>query len=179
MLKAKEDLFVIAAQKGNEQAFTFLCKYYYSALYRFAYKLCGDSQLAQDALQNAWLKLSKNLRTLEDPRAFKSWIFKAVRWSVYDLLRKSIREEKVFEQDISVDEMASPEAPENIQSDHLKEMIALLPEIDKQAIYLFYLEDMKISEISDVLQIPTGTIKSRLNRARKTLQEQVTSNMEK
>ncbi len=59
------------------------------------------------------------------------------------------------------------------RTDTVMALIDTLPEIDKQAIYLFYLEEMKITEISAILQIPAGTVKSRLNRSRKKLREQV------
>ncbi len=179
MHKAKEDLLVIAAQQGNEQAFNFLCKYYHASLSRFAYKLCSNSQLSQDALQEAWLKIAKKLRTLEDPRAFKGWIFKIVRWSVYDLMRKSVKEEAVFDcPDSMTEAVVEFECNENPRVKKLLALVEQLPEIDKQVIYLFYLEEIKITEIAEILQIPSGTIKSRLNRARKTLKAKNTELVE-
>ena len=170
MLKAKEDLLVIAAQNGNDQAFAFLCKHYHVSLHRFAYKLSNDHQLAQDAVQNAWIKITKKLKDIEDPRAFKSWVFRAVRWCAYDLMRKSQRQEELVEQEM-LDSVASPQNVEDDNAENLHTLIALLPEIDKQAIYLFYLEEMKIVEIADILQIASGTVKSRLNRARNMLRK--------
>ncbi|SFB79871.1 RNA polymerase sigma factor [Pseudoalteromonas denitrificans] len=179
MHKAEEDLLVIAAQQGNEKAFTFLCKYYQTSLSRFAFKLCGDRHQAQDAVQDAWIRIAKKLKTLDDPRAFKSWIFKAVRWCTYDLMRKSLRNEADCQQDISLENITAPEGDEIGKSEHFTTLLSLieqLPEIDKQAVYLFYLEEMKISEIAQVLQIPSGTVKSRLNRARKILHERFNRN---
>ncbi|MCJ8267975.1 MAG: RNA polymerase sigma factor [Psychrosphaera sp.] len=173
MLQAKEDMLVIAAQQGNEQAFSFLCRHYQTSLSRFAYKLCGDHQMVQDALQNAWVKMANKLRILEDPRAFKSWIFRSVRWSVYDLMRKSMREETLIEQD-EIEAIEAPQIQDNDHNENLLELIDQLPDIDKQAIYLFYLEEMTISQIANVLQIPAGTVKSRLNRSRKNLQKMAT-----
>jgi len=178
MQKAKEDLLVIAAQQGNERAFAFLFKYYQPPLLRFVYKLCNDQQLSHDAIQNAWIQLARNIRKLEDPRAFKSWVFKTTRWCVYELMRKSKREENVFDTEVCPEEVATPETGKALQIDNLIELINQLPEIDKEAIYLFYYEDMKINEISQILGIPSGTIKSRLNRARKTLHQQMINNGE-
>lgn len=173
MLKAKEDLLVMAAQQGNEEAFNFLCKYYQQSLYRYAYKISSDSQLALDAVQETWLRIAKKLRELEDPRAFKSWIFRAVRWSTYDLLRKSNRAEQSLDETDGQEAVAFEVEQTNESADGLMGLIEQLPDIDKQAIHLFYLEQLKISEIAAVLQVAEGTVKSRLNRARKTLKAQL------
>ena len=124
--------------------------------------------MAQDAVQNGWLKTTRNLRKLEDPRAFKSWLFRAVRWSTYDLLRRSKKhEESILPEELEqvVDESSQPQGDEQ----NIVNLLKQLPAIDGQAVYLFYLEDMSVIEISDIVGVPTGTIKSRLNRARNTL----------
>ena len=169
MHKAKEDMLVIAAQQGNEQAFTFLCKYYQQAVSRFAFKLCGDAPLVQDALQNAWLRLANNIHRLDDPRAFENWVYKTVRWCVFDLMRQQKRTHDAIDDAVSYDELDEPSTIDHNESDSLSHAIAQLPYIDQQVIHLFYLEEMRISSIATVLNIPQGTVKSRLNRARKTL----------
>lgn len=168
MLQAKQDLLVLAAKNGNEQAYVFLCKFYQKSLLRFSYRLCGDHQMAQDAVQNGWLKTTKNLRKLEDPRAFKSWLFRSVRWSTYDLLRRSKNHEESIqpeELDLVADESSQSQGDEY----NMINLIKQLPAIDSQAVYLFYLEEMSVIEIADIVGVPAGTIKSRLNRARNTL----------
>ena len=105
---------------------------------------------------------------LEDPRAFKSWLYQAVRWQTLDLLKKSQHEQSWLCNN-DIEQIGHVER--NSGNDELKQHIEQLAEIDKQAIHLFYLEDMSIQEISIVLAIPTGTVKSRLNRARQTLKQ--------
>lgn len=178
MHQAKEDLLVLAAQNGNEQAFTFLCRHYHAGLLRFAYKLCGDEGMAHDGVQNAWVKLTKNLRTLKDPRAFKSWIFKTVRWSVFDLMRKSGRDNAMIENEISLDTVVEPDNEPDDKLELLAQSLRQLPNIDRQVVHLFYLEEMKIREIAEVLQIAVGTVKSRLSRARNTLKVQINNRKE-
>lgn len=170
MNQAQEDLLVLAAQSGNSEAFTFLCKHYQQGVTRFAYKLCSDPQIVQDAVQNAWLKLAKNLHKLKDPRAFKSWLFKTVRWSVYDLMRAAKRDKDIIENDIDVVDIVASTKSESLD---IASLIEQLPEIDKQVIHLFYLEEMQLTQIAEVLEVPLGTVKSRLFRARKALQKSV------
>ena len=103
MQEAKEYLLVLAAQKGDEKAFTFLYKFYQHSLLRFAFKISGDTQLAQEAVQNNWLNVANKLILLRDPRAFKSWLFKSVRWRVYDLIDKSKKDKTVLLEDVTED----------------------------------------------------------------------------
>jgi RNA polymerase sigma-70 factor (ECF subfamily) len=63
-----------------------------------------------------------------------------------------------------------------MQQQELSTCIKILPEIDQQVIHLFYLEELRISQIADVLQVPIGTVKSRLNRARTTLRNNLEEN---
>lgn len=170
MHQAEEDLLVLAAQKGNKKALNLLCDKYHNALLRYAFKVCNDKEIAQDAVQESWIKFAKNIRKLNDPRALKSWLFRLVRWSTIDLMRDANRHQGNEQNSV---ELADEETRENNgdKSDELMLAINRLPAIEKQMIHLFYLDELKISEISAVLDIPSGTIKSRLNRARTLLKQ--------
>jgi RNA polymerase sigma factor (sigma-70 family) len=178
MEKAQIELWVLDAKRGDENAFTQLCHHFHASLLRFSFKLSGNEQLAHDAVQNSWLKITKSITRIEDPRAFKSWLYQAVRWQTLDLMRQNKRKESwqlTEGTGKSIDDLsASNDAfAENHDNDNLLKIIATLADIDKQAIHLFYLEEMTLQEISIVLMVPIGTIKSRLNRARKKLKDKL------
>ncbi|MCF6193249.1 MAG: hypothetical protein L3J46_02815 [Kangiellaceae bacterium] len=80
MNQAEQDLLVLAAQNGNHQAFGLLARHFHGPLVKFAVKMSRDLELADDAVQESWIKIAKNIRKLKDPRAFKSWIYRLVRW---------------------------------------------------------------------------------------------------
>ena len=170
MNQAEQDLLVLTAQDGNHQAFGLLFKLYHKPLVGFAYKLSNDRELANDAVQEAWVKAAKNIRKLHDPRAFKSWIYRLVRWKTTDMLRQTTRSGIQLEE---FDDKAvySSKKEESLQDEALSTAINNLPETEKQIIHLFYLDEMKITEISVILEIPVGTVKSRLNRARRILKK--------
>lgn len=134
---------------------------------RFAYRLCGDPDIAQEVVQDVWLTSLKSLRRLKDPRAFKSWIFRAVKWQSLDTLRKQQATEKLKKH---FEEQASDEQAEQ-KRDELLTLISRLPFSELQVVYLFYQEDMKLNEIALIEEIPVGTVKSKLNRARLKLKE--------
>ncbi|MET1257308.1 RNA polymerase sigma factor [Aliikangiella maris] len=179
MLQAEEELLVLAAQEGSHDAFNQLVQYFQKPLLMFAYKLSSDMELSRDAVQDSWIRLAGRLGRLDDPRAFKSWIYRTVRWRVLDLLRtrKTVQielDDICCEANQNHDNLAVQHSVDNPQADNqqvLTVAINQLPAIERQIIYLFYLDEMKLIEIAFVLDIPLGTVKSRLNRARKMLKE--------
>ena len=165
MLQAEQDALVMLAQNGNEKALAMLFAALQPGLVRFAYKLCNNQQLALDATQDAWLKSIKSLMRLDDPRAFKSWLFRAVRWTVLDIVRKNQSEEK---KQLALAQASVVEEPLQTEKNQwsLSEMISDLAEDEKQAIYLFYHEGMRLSEIAVVQEVPLNTVKTRLYRGK-------------
>jgi RNA polymerase sigma-70 factor (ECF subfamily) len=169
MHQAQQELLVLEAQSGNKKAFECLVIFFHPQLINFAYNLSGNHALAKDAVQDVWISMSKKLNKLEDPRAFKSWIFRALRWRVLDLIKvKAYQFQTIEDKNISV---ALDES--EIERQELGKMIDKLPDRERSVIYLFYLVELPLAEIALVLEIPVGTVKSRLNRARANLQQQL------
>lgn len=168
MHQSEEDFLVLAAQDGDRRAIDLLYRHYYQRLVRYAYKIGGTRELAQEAVQDAWIKAMKTLSRLEDPRAFRSWLYNLVRWRAIDLLRVANR--YCEEQDESLREATAPELDDD-SANELRLAINRLPSIERQIIHLFYLDELQIKEIATVLNIASGTVKSRLNRARKLLRQ--------
>jgi len=173
MHDAQEDLLVYAAQEGDGRALGVLYRRYHKALLRYAYKVGGDADIAEDAVQDAWLKFTKNVHQLDDPRAFRSWLYKLVRWRCIDLLRAMNRysdREEVFDEN---QYPGSCNASAHADAEELQQFIARLPAREKHIIHLFYIDELKISEIATVLGVPAGTVKSRLSRARDLLKKNI------
>lgn len=169
MHQAQQDLLVLEAQSGNEKAFECLIVYFHPQLVSFATNLSGNHALAKDAVQDMWINISKKLKALNDPRAFKSWIFRALRWRVLDLLKA-----KSYQHQTIVDTNTTVEIDESeIENQQLRKMINKLHHRDRCVIHLFYLAELPLTEIALVLEIPVGTVKSRLSRARANLQQQL------
>ena len=170
MLQAKQDLLVLEAQGGNQKAFNILYRLYNKSLLRFAFKISNNDEITVEAVQQAWIKLSKNLRRLHDPRVFKSWLYRCVRWRVLEGLRTLQKQRQRFEE---FDEVIHQQNDSTQDQNEIGiiEIINSLPTTEKLMIHLFYLDEMRLVEISNVLEIPVGTVKSRLNRARKLLKE--------
>lgn len=168
MNQAEHDMLVLAAQDGGRDAFQRLVRHHHRSLLRFALSLCSNRALAQDAVQDAWVTVARRLRRLEDPRAFRSWVFRAVRWRVLDLLRSGHASAARLD-DIDEPGDGGSAGADNERRLDLDAAIEALSPIDRQALELFYLTGLTVVEIAGVLEIPAGTVKSRLHRARNQL----------
>lgn len=160
-------MLILQAQSGDKQAFELLCERHYPLTLKFANSLTSDVELAKDCVQECWIKLAKNIRQLRDPRGFKSWLYKTLRWKILDQVRSlrfNAQQQTDDEQVDSFDAIGQSDASRDIAK-----LIAQLPEDEMQTVILFYLSDLDIVEISLVMEVPVGTVKSRLFRARKRL----------
>ncbi|MEX0914405.1 MAG: sigma-70 family RNA polymerase sigma factor [Wenzhouxiangellaceae bacterium] len=170
MNQAEHDMLVIDAQDGSRRALDALVRCHHRDLLRFAYSLCGDVALAQDAVQDAWIRIARSVRRLDDPRAFRGWVYHAVRWRVVDLLRRPQRGARELD-DADATVQADPADETRDRRIDLGSAINRLAEADRDTLQLFYVSGLTIPEIAVVLEVPAGTVKSRLHRARTQLKQ--------
>jgi RNA polymerase sigma-70 factor (ECF subfamily) len=138
-------------------------------LYRIAYSWCHDPSLADDLVQEALLKALRNAKQLKNADAIKGWLSKILANCWYDYLRR--KKETVdldsLPYEENVNEIDSNERQDIV--DRVRAMIALLPIGQRQVITLVDLAGFSYAEISEILDIPIGTVMSRICRARKAL----------
>jgi RNA polymerase sigma-70 factor (ECF subfamily) len=138
-------------------------------LYRLAYSWCHNPALADDLVQDAMVKALKNARQLKDAAAVKGWLSKILANCWYDHLRRY--RETVDLDKLPYEETASA-GDEHEKQDivsRVRAMIAELPVGQRQVITLVDLAGFSYVEIADILDIPVGTVMSRISRARKAL----------
>ena len=138
-------------------------------LYRIAYSWCHDPSLADDLAQEALLKALRNAKQLKNTDAIKGWLSKILANCWYDYLRRK-------KETIDLDSMPYEENADAIDAnerqdliDRVRAMIALLPIGQRQVITLVDLAGFSYAEIAGILDIPIGTVMSRICRARKAL----------
>lgn len=169
MQQAQLDLLVLAMQAGDKRAFSLLYQHYHRDLRRFAAYLLHNPAAAEDLVQNVWLKVSQRINRLQDPQVFTSWLYRAVRWQVLDYQKQAAQHKHQ-----SIDDsggFTEPE-PDSGSSDLIRAM-ALLKDNERLVLQLHYLHELELVQIALILDIPIGTVKSRLHRARKQLQQQL------
>lgn len=173
MQQAQLDLLVMAMQAGDKRAFGLLYQHYHRDLRRFAAYLLANPVVAEDLVQNVWLKVSQRIARLNDPAVFTSWLYRAVRWEVLDYQRQTLRHKQLFDDEKLADIAATDTRLQRDDSSDLAEAMAQLAADERLILQLHYLHELELSQIALIVEIPIGTVKSRLHRARQQLQQQL------
>lgn len=159
----EEELLVKRAKKGDKDAFVALIEKYKVPMYRLALAIVRSKVESEDVLSETIIKAYEKLKTLREPRFFKTWIMRIIINESNQNLRdrKKIVPLTDWNKEAQIQSLTT-----NIE---LEELIQKLPEELRIVIVLFYFEQWTIKEISELLRLPEGTVKNRLHRARKKL----------
>jgi RNA polymerase sigma-70 factor (ECF subfamily) len=163
---------VALAQSGDRPALDRLLKDHQAPLYRHACTIIGDPDLALDALQASMLLIARRIRAVREPRWFRAWAYRITTRECARLLRRRGRDRRMFDDEIQIEtlDVAAPLGEEDL----LLAWAELLTELPKGAqiiVRLHYFEDMNLAEIAEALEVPVGTVKSRLAYGLKRLRE--------
>jgi RNA polymerase sigma-70 factor (ECF subfamily) len=142
-------------------------------LYRVAYSWCHDAALADDLVQETLLKAYRKADQLRDPRAGQAWLFSILSNCFNDHFRRNRETEDIDNHDI-VDEESPESRSGQLQIVHkVRQAIATLPAGQRQVVTLVDLEGFSYIEVAQILEIPVGTVMSRLCRARNALKDRL------
>jgi RNA polymerase sigma-70 factor (ECF subfamily) len=169
-----EDHLIDLSQKGDRAAYGVLASRYYSGVIQVVYRMCGETQVAEDAAQEAFIKAWLKLSAFQPNSSFRNWLYRIALNTALDVLRRrtetSLEDEKA---DFIVDSTLGPEATllAKEQAGRVQTAVQALPEAARAVVVLREYGDLSYQEISDVLEIPIGTVMSRLNYAREKLRK--------
>lgn len=147
-----------------------------SKLYRMALAWCHDPMLADDLVQETLMLALQKIQQLKNDAAFDGWIYAILNNVWLGYLRKSRPSEDIDK--IVIADNASPEHEILMQQVDLMVRSAMcsLPNAQRQVVSLIDLDGLSYSEVADILQVPIGTVMSRLNRARSLLSTTIIKN---
>ena len=169
-LTHKEDeLLVVRCQLGERSAFEELTERWHLPLWKYVRRVAGDDDAASDAIQDVWIRVLRGIVRLRDGSKLRPWLFGIARHVLMDRLRE--RYASPPPADIDLSDMGGDTIPDLLEEDMtaLEDELARLPETEREVLTLFYLQELSLSEVADVLRVPVGTVKSRLFRARHML----------
>ena len=153
------------AQDGNRQAMDALVRRWQQRLWQHALRLTGDPHAAWDVTQSAWYDIIRRLGKLQDPAAFRAWAFKITTCKSIDWLKSKQRKSSISAE--TIDQLTIEQKSDPGIDELLKKL-----DINKRIVVcLYYYEGLSVSEISESLNIPSGTVKSRLFSARNKLKQ--------
>ena len=181
-------------EKSIRPTFDNLYKKYQSAVFGFAYYLTQNRGDAEDLFQEAWLRVAKKMPSEVDMKSIKAWIFTIVANLNRDELRKKrVRRIFLLQKAVSLEKENTmfsvlPEKPVPVNSNEsyqtnmgsdISRALARLPDRQRRVFVLKEIADFKQAEISDILGIPLGTVKSLMHRAVKRLRLELSKYHEK
>lgn len=170
-----DELLVLRCQGGDSEAFGQLVARWDRRLRQHAWYSTGDPEATQDIVQNAWLAIIRSIRRLKEPAAFRGWAFRIVGNKAADWARRRSRQRTVLGEAArnkpAVLECRSPIEDERSIESSVRQAIKELTADSQQILSMKYMDRMSTREIAQALNIPTGTVKSRLHRARERLRQ--------
>lgn len=139
------------------------------ALYRVAFRLIGNETLATELVQETYLNAWRSLDSLMDHRKLKSWMFSILRNQYSKLIRKESKAVSTLESPDT--EAYEPSSEQQEVQDLVQLALAELDEAHRLPVLLVSMEGLSVEEASEILEIPKGTILSRLHRGRAKLKQ--------
>jgi RNA polymerase sigma-70 factor (ECF subfamily) len=166
---------ITSAQQGDRQAFTELVCRHQNAVVGLIYRMCGDPQQAEDAAQEAFVRVWQNLNSYEPQHAFRSWLYRIATNVALDSLRRERPTVELDSLPLADDDNITPEqsAEQGQRMAQVRKAIARLSEPLRIVLILREYQELSYQEIAETLDIPTGTVMSRLNTARSQLRQEL------
>ena len=176
-----DDCQTISAVLGGDKAqYGKLIEKHKRMVHAIAWSHLGDADLSEDVAQETFVKAYCYLGTLRDPDRFAFWLARIAR-NVCNSFRRRAKREDAFKRRWAILEAAEPQEPEESRESLEEQMwssFAQLPEIHREALTVFYIEDRSTGDLAAVLGISESAARTRLHRARIALREQLAERLE-
>lgn len=163
-----ERSLVERAQRGDREAFTSLAFELSDRLFAVAHRILRDFDSAGDALQVTLLRIWRDLPALKDPDLVEAWAYRILVRACHDALRKQRRQAPGLHL-LGADGAEADPAISVADREQLDRAFQRLPVEQRAVIVLQYYRDLTLTEIAVVLQVPVGTVRSRLHYAKRAL----------
>ncbi|CAG9610279.1 RNA polymerase sigma factor SigW [Pseudoneobacillus rhizosphaerae] len=176
---------ILQVLKGDQDAYGEIVELYKDKVYQISYRMLGNRHEAEDIAQEAFIRAFINIHSFNIDLKFSTWLFRIATNLCIDRIRKkkpdyyldaevagtdglNMYSQIPSKTDMPEKEIESLELEETIQSEILK-----LPEKYRTVIVLKYIEELSLIEISKILNLPIGTVKTRIHRGREALRKQL------
>jgi RNA polymerase sigma factor (sigma-70 family) len=180
LARDKEDvareLLALRCRRGDRAALEELIRTWEPRLLYFIRRLVRDEADAWDILQETWLKVVKGISSLSDPQRLTPWLYRIARNTTLSHARSRELPHEALEDhsETLADDPASGALLEFEDAEQVNRGLASLSLSHREALTLFFLEDMSVEEVATVMDIPPGTVKSRLHYAKRALRKAIT-----
>ncbi|WP_153732346.1 RNA polymerase sigma factor SigW [Sporosarcina obsidiansis] len=172
---------------GNQEAFEEIVIHFQNRLYQVCYRMLNNAAEAEDIAQEAFVRAYVNLETYDQKRKFSTWLYRIATNLCIDRIRKKKPDYyldaevpgteglDMYSQIASDKELPEEEVEKMETKDRVQYEVSRLPDKYRTIIILRYMEDLQLQEIADILEMPLGTVKTRVHRGREALRQQMGS----
>jgi RNA polymerase sigma-70 factor (ECF subfamily) len=169
-----ETSLIEQAKNGDRNAFGELVQRHYQGVVRVVARMCGDTGLAEDATQEAFIRAWVKLPSYQPNGSLRNWLYRIAINAALDVLRRKPEETLEDEEALMVPDQADGPETALIKKERvalLQQAMKSLPEAARSVLVLREYGGLSYQEIAEVLEVPVGTVMSRLNYARNRLRE--------
>ena len=176
---------IIKVRNGDKQAFSEIVELYKHRVFQVCYRMLGNRQEAEDISQEAFMRAYIHLDRFQMNRKFSTWIYRIATNLCIDRIRKK-KPDYYLDAEISGSDgltmysqvaastpLPEDEAEKNEIQNRIYKEIRNLSEKYRAVIVLKYMEELSLQEISEILELPLGTVKTRIHRGREALRKQL------
>ena len=172
---------------GNQEAFEEIVIHFQHRLYHVCYRMLNNAAEAEDVAQEAFLRAYVNLESYDQKRKFSTWLYRIATNLCIDRIRKKKPDYyldatvpgteglDMYSQIAQQQQLPEEEVVKMEMKDRVQYEVNRLPEKYRTIIILRYMEDLQLQEIADILEMPLGTVKTRVHRGREALRQQMGS----
>ena len=153
---------------GNEKAADILVKRYYTDILRYCKRHIIDQNLAEDATQETFYRVFRSLMRYQDKERFRAWLYMIARNICIDENRKQKNTIPLELEDIGEE---SNDIHQIENSDEIEQLLSVLPEEQREAILLYFEDELTYKEIGKILGIPARTVQSRVKNGIKAIKK--------
>jgi RNA polymerase sigma-70 factor (ECF subfamily) len=165
-----EQIHTLLAAKQWTEAFELVVANYQNKVFRLALSILGDRAKAEDAAQESFLRVWRGLPGFRSASSISTWIYSITRNTTLNILSAAANRPTLSLDQPSVRAVAESHKPSRAEpAEDLLDLVAQLPEKYRQVLILFYVEDKSYDQVAEILNLPLGTIKTNLYRARKEI----------
>jgi len=165
-----DETVVVMVRTQDKEIYAEIIRRYQAKLFRYAGYLLNDDHTASDVVQESFIKAYVNLNGFDVKKKFSSWIYRIVHNQAMNAVSSA-------KQQLPIDDHLDFDSGINLEDDVIKQELKLharqcldqIPLIFKEPLSLYYLEEKTYEEISDILHIPTSTVGTRINRAKRIM----------
>ena len=169
--RAPDEWIALRCQSGETSAFEDLVAIMERPLLYYAASLTGNQDSGLDVLQEVWIKVLRDIRKLKDPGSLRSWLYAITHGIAVDRIRRNASRERA--EQVELEDFQEAEEPSFAEEDAaaIHQALSQIGLRHREVLVLYFLEDLSISEIAEVVGCSEGTVKSRMHYAKRAMKE--------